>query len=246
MTFSTSFVGTRALAPKFRGGIAALLVAVFAAGCAAQSPVAEATIRIDEVQPSGFLNDYSILRPGEDGEAALVYRNPDADFSRYNAVFIEPVTLWLGTNSSLNEVDADERQKLADEFYAEIVKALEGDFKITAQPGPGTMRIRVALTDARASSPTLDTLSTYVPQARLLQSAAALGSETAGFVGEASAEAEVRDAETGVLLVAGVDRRAGTKALGDSTFDAWSDVRRAFETWSVQFVNNLRRSQRAS
>lgn len=245
MTLANSFVGSRDLAPRTRGGIAALLLALFAAGCAGQSPVGDSTIRIDDVQPSGFLADYSILRPGRDGEAALVYRNPDADFSRYNAVFIEPVTLWLGANSSLNDVDADERQKLADEFYAEIVKALEGDFEITAQPGPGTMHIRVALTDARASSPALDTLSTYVPQARLLQSAVALGSQTAGFVGEASAEAEVRDAETGVLLVAGVDRRAGTKALGDDTFDAWSDVRRAFETWSMQFADNLRRHRRA-
>lgn len=222
-----------------------LTLAIIAAGCAAQAPVGDSTIRVDDVRPSGFLSDYSILRPGGDGEAALVYRNPDVDFSRYDAVFIEPVTLWLGNDSSLNDVSASERQKLADEFYAEIVKSLEGDFEITARPGPGTMRIRVALTDAQASSPALDTLSTYVPQARLVQSAIALGTETAGFVGEASAEAEVRDSETGVLLVAGVDRRAGTKALGDTTFDAWSDVRRAFETWSAQFVDNLRRRQRA-
>ena len=245
MTYSISFERARALALALRRGLALVVLASVVAGCSAQAPVGESTIRVDDVRPSGFLSDYSILRTGEEGEAALVYRNPDADLSRYNAVFIEPVTLWLSNDSSLNDVDADERQKLADEFYAEIVKALEGDFAITAQPGPGTMRIRVALTDAQASSPVLDTVSTYVPQARLLQSVVALGSDTAGFVGEASAEAEVRDSETGVLLVAGVDRRAGTKALGDNTFDAWADVRRAFSAWSVQFADNLRRQRRA-
>ncbi len=68
-----------------------------------------------------------------------------------------------------------------------------------------------------------------------------MGSDTAGFVGEASAEGEVRDALTGVLLAAGVDRRAGTKSLEDSSFDSWDDARRAFEAWAKQFSTNLRK-----
>jgi hypothetical protein len=223
-----------------------LCLAFLVSGCASLDLFGDSTASVDEIQPSGFLEDYSILRAGGEDEAALIYRNPAADFSRYEAVFIEPVTVWLGDNSALNDVDPIERQKLADEFYAEIVKTLQDDYVITAQPGPGTMRIRVALTDAQASRPVLDVVSTYVPQARLLASVATLGSDTAAFVGQASAEAEVRDAETGVLLIAGVDRRAGTKALGDSSFDAWEDVRRAFRAWTTQFANNLRRQRLAN
>ncbi len=190
------------------------------AGCAGQSPTGESTVRVESVKKSGFLEDYSILRKGGEGEASLVYWNRTANFAAYDKVVIDPVTVWLGPNSSLKNVSPKVRQQLANEFHAAIVKELSKDFGIVKELAPGTMRIRVALTDAKESNPTLDTISTYIPQARMLQTIATMGSDTAGFVGEASAEGEVRDALTGALLAAGVDRRAGTKSLEDSSFDS--------------------------
>ncbi len=211
------------------------------AGCAGQSPTGESTVRVESVKKSGFLEDYSILRKGGEGEASLVYWNRTANFAAYDKVVIDPVTVWLGPNSSLKNVSPKVRQRLANEFHAAIVKELRKDFAIVKELAPGTMRVRVALTDAKESNPTLDTISTYIPQARMLQTLATMGSDTAGFVGEASAEGEVRDAETGALLAAGVDRRAGTKSLEDSSFDSWDDARRAFEIWAKQFSTNLRK-----
>jgi len=213
-------------------------------GCAGQNVVGDSTVRVDNVQTSGFLSDYSVLREGEKGEAALVYWNEAADLASYNAVIVEPVSLWLGEDSPLSEVDPKQRKNLADELHSAVVAALGEDFEITDTPGPNTMRIRIALTDAEASAPVLDTVSTYIPQARLLQSVFTLGSDTAGFVGEASAEAEVRDAVSGTLLAAGVDRRAGTKSVGGGSFSAWGDVRRAFKAWSDQFAQNLQARQK--
>ncbi len=211
------------------------------AGCAGQSPVAEPTVRIENVKKSGFLEDYSILRKGGEGEASLVYWSQTANFSAYDKVVIDPVTVWLGPDSSLKNVPPKVRQRLANEFHAAIVKELSKDFGVVKELAPGTMRVRVALTDAKESNPTLDTISTFIPQARMLQTVATMGSDTAGFVGEASAEGEVRDALTGALLAAGVDRRAGTKSLEDSSFDSWDDARRAFEAWAKQFSTNLRK-----
>ena len=211
------------------------------AGCAGQSPTGESTVRVESVTKSGFLEDYSILRKGGEGEASLVYWSQTANFAAYDKVVIDPVTVWLGPNSSLKNVSPKVRQRLANEFHAAIVKELSKDFGVVKELVPGTMRVRVALTDAKESNPTLDTISTYIPQARMLQTVATMGSDTAGFVGEASAEGEVRDALTGALLAAGVDRRAGTKALGDGTFDSWDDARQAFEAWSKQFSANLRK-----
>lgn len=216
-----------------------VIVAALLSGCAGQQLLGDDTVRVDNVEPSGFLSDYSVLEPGDEGQAALVYWNNAVDLSVYDSVLIEPVTIWLGNGSPMNDVDPEERQKLADEFHASIVAALQRAFRITDQPGPRTMRIRVALTDAQESAPVFDTISTYIPQARLVQSILSLGSDTAGFVGDATAEAEVLDAQSNVVLAAGVDRRAGTKALGGGTFSAWGDVRRAFDTWSSQFVRNL-------
>lgn len=216
-----------------------VFVAALLSGCAGQQLVGDDTVRVDRVEPSGFLSDYSILKPGDEGQAALLYWNDAVDFSVYDSVMVDPVTVWLGNESPMKDVSPEERQKLADEFHSSIVAALQPTFRITNQSGPRTMRIRVALIDAQESAPVMDTISTYIPQARLVQSVLSLGSDTAGFVGEASAEAEVLDAQSNVLLAAGVDRRAGTKALSGGTFSAWGDVRRAFDAWSGQFVRNL-------
>ena len=212
------------------------IVAAVLVGCAS-----EPTKKILDVNTSGFLSDYSILRQGSEGEAALVYWDENANFSAYDKIIIDPVTIWLAKGSALNGVSPEERTQLANEFHAAVHHALSEDFQIVDQPGPGTMRVRVALTDAQKSNPTMDTISTYIPQARLISTIATLGSDTAAFVGEASAEGEVRDTQTGKLLAAGVDRRAGSKSLGDDTFDAWGDVRQAFEAWAKQFSANLRK-----
>ena len=218
------------------GAYFAFIFAALLAGCES-----EPTKKMVDVNTSGFLADYSILRQGGEGEAALVYWDEDADFSAYNNIIIDPVTIWLAKGSALTKVSPQERTQLANEFHAAIHKALSEDFQIVDQPGPGTMRVRVALTDAQKSNPTLDTISTYVPQARLISTIATLGSDTAAFVGEASAEGEVRDTQTGNLLASGVDRQAGSKSLGDNTFDAWGDVRQAFDVWARQFSANLRK-----
>ena len=47
------------------------------------------------------------------------------------------------------------------------------------------------------------------------------------------AEGEVRNTQTGELLAAGVDRRAGTKALGGSVIHSWGDAVDAIFDWGT-------------
>lgn len=201
----------------------------------------EATTSVgDSVRSSGFLSDYSMLRRGDESEAISVYWNDQVDFSVYTKMLIEPVTIWANPDTELSEVPAEERQELANAFHAALQEALSEDFEIVQVPGPNTIRVRVALTEAVASSPILDTISTYIPQARLVSTILTLGSDTKAFVGSARTEGEARDALSGVLLAAGIDQRAGNKRLGDNTLDSWGDVKKVFEAWAVRFRDNLR------
>ena len=52
------------------------------------------------------------------------------------------------------------------------------------------------------------------------------------FVGDASIEVKVSDAQTGVILGAGADRRVGNKRLDADSFDSWDDVYKTLEIWS--------------
>jgi len=222
--------------------LAGIIFILFAA-CAGQNPVGEPTIKVEQVKPSGFLKDYSLLKKGGEGRMNLVYVNPEMNFADYHKIMVDPVTIWFSPESNLSKISPKERQELANELHDVIVKEFKKNFEIVHSPQTGAMRFRVALVDAKESNPTLDTISTYIPQARLLQAAATIGAETAAFVGEATAEAEARDSITGELLGAVVDRRAGTKALSDSTFDSWGDVRRIFQKWVEQVKNDILKRQ---
>ena len=59
-----------------------------------------------DVQPSGFLTDYSKLRSGGDDEPLLFYRNPSANFRHYDMALIDQVEIWRGKGSSLDDIPA--------------------------------------------------------------------------------------------------------------------------------------------
>src|SRR5215470_16588726 len=107
---------------------------------------------------SGFLDDYSLLRKGGPDELALVYRNPEARWTSYDKVLFEPVTLWRSGRKSLDPVPEGDLLRLVADLEAAVRRRLGGGFSLVDQPEAGTMRIRLAITEARASDPILDVL----------------------------------------------------------------------------------------
>jgi hypothetical protein len=85
------------------------------------------------VQTSGFLHDYSILEAGGEDQAKLRYVDPSADFSRYQAVLVDSVTLWSGPQ--LAKLKPEEKQVLVDHAYEALVTALGRSFTIAKAPG---------------------------------------------------------------------------------------------------------------
>jgi hypothetical protein len=211
---------------------AALLACALLAGC-------HATEREDEVRTSGFLYDYSRLEPGGEGEAQLVYINPEADFTAYDAIQFEPVEVWMLPSDSPVAIDATEMQRLADALDLAMRTRLGEDYRLVDAPGPRVMRLRVALTEASESSVPLDMASLIIPIGAITTWGSKLATGTHSFVGRAGVEAEFSDSLNGKILAAGVDRRVGGKEFGGST-DSWNDVYSAFELWADRLINKLR------
>ncbi len=85
--------------PRARLLGAVLLALLVGPGCAQ-------TRQVRNVQESGFLGDYSQLRPGAGGEAQLFYVAPSADFSAYDAIVIDSVAVWQADGSkAISEED---------------------------------------------------------------------------------------------------------------------------------------------
>lgn len=63
-----------------------LILLVGVSGCAG-------TQQTRSVEQSGFLGDYSMLKEGEKDDSLRIYRNPQADWRKYQKIILDPVTL---------------------------------------------------------------------------------------------------------------------------------------------------------
>ena len=190
------------------------------------------TQQAKDVGTSGFLDDYSILQPGSGKDEALLrYVNPIADWKSYTKVLIDPVQLWMGPGSPLHGVPREERLRLIRLLFGKIRDSLMPDYSIVLEPGPRVLRISVALTEAEASNTVLDSISSVLPTGYIVSGTKSMATGTGTYVGTASVEAKITDAELGTLLAAGVDRRGGAKTLSGVTSE-WDDVEQSFQYWA--------------
>jgi len=190
----------------------------------------------DTVQQTGFLKNYSQLQPGAKDQALLVYFNPDARWSRYTKVMIEPVTFWGDASSN---VSVEDQQKLSSYYYNKLNEDLSQKFQIVDRAGPGVMTLRVALTDPTAATPVLRSVSVVIPQARLLNSVANLATGSYAFVGSAQSEGEVVDSQTGERLAAAIDKRSGGLSIKNANVWQWGDAENAMDYWAQRTADRL-------
>jgi len=214
-------------------GLVAISLLIGAGGCAS-------TQEAKSVEKSGFLGDYSLLKEGErstfsqgaENQALLVYKKPDVEWRKYRKVWLDSVTVWVNQkDSQLKDVSVEDRQRLAALLWAKLDESLRADYEMTSNPGPDVIHIQAAITEAESSNPVLDTVTSIVPQTRLLSGMKSLGTGVSLFTGSASAELKITDSTTGTLLAAAVDRRGGTKSLSGVT-NSWNDVEEAYRFWA--------------
>jgi len=209
-----------------------------ATACLLLLTACSATKQSRKVQTSGFLSDYSQLREGEKNESLLIYVDESAPWGSYSNLLLEPVTIWYGGDYKLDEVPLADLQEIATYFHQVMTTELEKEFTLVEHTGPGTIRMRVGITDARPAKVVRNSVTSIVPQLRLISSGKKLASGTHAFVGRCGVEMEVLDGLTNRRVTAGVDHRAGGKSLKNA-FGKWSDVKSACDKWAEQYREKL-------
>ena len=193
------------------------------------------------IEESGFLSDYSQLHPGTNGEAALVYWNPSADWKKYTKVKLDPVQLWDSSDpdSPIGKLSQEDQQMLVGTFYDAMYSQLSTNYQMVDQPGPDVLVIRTALTQAGKSHPVANLITSVYLPLKVVSFGKRLVTGTDIAVGSVTAEGEILDGQTNERLAATVDRRAGTKALRTKFNNTWGDVELAFEAWAKQLDERL-------
>ncbi|HXK24082.1 MAG TPA: DUF3313 domain-containing protein [Myxococcota bacterium] len=187
-------------------------------GCAAGAhSSAPSAAEASPFGPSGFLGDYSALRPGGKNRARLVYLDANADFSGYERVIIEPVVVWKSDDERFAGISPAKREALAREFQAELERAFAQEFAIAGgDAGAGTLRARNALTAAIAAP----------------------GSSDPERLQYVEVELELVDAVTHQRLAAAVDSKGARPSSAHGAPQAL-EAKAAFEEWADRVAARL-------
>jgi len=162
---------------------------------------------------SGFLVDYSQLQPGPKGGVAKVYRKQGVDYKKYSRIMMDHVVFYFTDDAQDKGIDPLEMAELSHKFHKEVQAALQGHYPLVEEPGLDVMRVRVAITDLDLPKRSLKSIMTGKGPG----------------VGEISMEFEFLDSATGERIVAGVDRRTGTRFESLRKFSTAED---AFKFWA--------------
>jgi hypothetical protein len=96
---------------------------------------------------TGFLGDYSMLKPHPTIQDALVYWNPDIDPKQYKAVLVEPVEVRFRGRSEENRARPEDVAAFRRFVTDELTTAISKHAAIATEPGPNVLRCRLQVAD---------------------------------------------------------------------------------------------------
>lgn len=174
---------------------------------------------------SGFLSDYSKLRPDPEIEGQMSYRNPSKKLTAYKKFLIDPVVVKLAPNAKGKTVDPGDLKALADFFRNEAVKKLSQRYQVVQKPGPGVLYIRAAITDINVTNPLLN----IHPGTKL----------TGAGLGGASMEVEAFDSVTMERIAAVIETQKGSRLSIAAGLTEFGHAKEVMKGWVERFVKRL-------
>lgn len=191
----------------------------------------------NEMQQAGFLQDYSQLEEDPFGYADGYFEKDNVNWSGYEKVIIDQVMFFLKEDAEYKGFDPDDFNQLAKYWNDSMVKSMGQSYQIVNEPSPNTLRLRLAITNLVPGKPAAGAVTTVVPVGLAASTLKKAATGTHIGMGEASFEAEIRDAQTGEVLAAGINSSAGAKYKVAKSVTKWGQVEGIFDVWS----NNLRK-----
>lgn len=181
--------------------VVVICLAVMLGGCAKKA------------QTTGFLSTYKNLEPVSDN--LMRYIGPSV--GQYSKFIIEPITVKCYDKKTAESLKPEDVTHLEEFFYTEILKDKPERYEIVTTPGPAVAKMRVAITNLQKSTPALNVL----PQTKL----------TGVGLGQASAEMELVDSQTGMQLAAAIASETGSR-FSFSGLSKWGDVEAVMKDWA--------------
>lgn len=245
-----------------------LVIATLIVGCANDQSLLGNGTTITASDParmtqSGFLSNYSRLKPTKWGDGMQCWSEPKLKASNYSKVLVSRIVVSIAPSKDKNKdatVDPSDLKVLTDYFHDAMVKSFKPQMQVVDRAGPGVVVVRIALTDLVPTQVQDSIAGTLIPYAFVVE--AGSGSATgrpAGstpYMGETGMEMQFRDGVTGAVLAECRDTEIGRKYAADmnsgivgaaqtwasgylNSFQQWSYAKNAFDKWAVLIAQRM-------
>lgn len=221
--------------------LVALMAGLALTGCRA-SPAPE----------SGFLEDWSKMRPDPDIPFNRGYWNPQVDQAAYTEIYVAPVNtkyvmaqnIWERTNEV--EVSEGDFRKSVDAMAPYMQEAFRKAaaedphrrFVVVDKPGPKTIILEMAIVQLVPAKVLMNAvgLVSWIPTALTAVGSTVASSEDKSK-GIIAIEARLRDGATGEVVGMFADRqRPPTAVLDFRSLNSWAPCKSIIDNWAKQFI----------
>jgi hypothetical protein len=182
---------------------------------------------------SGWMNDYDSLVFSEERNAYLFFN--EAKRGSYSKVILDEVVIYSENGEAGGQIAEESTSYLA----KGLADLLASKGMAASDPGPGILRIKLAITAVEKSKEDLKAYN-FVPVAAVFRGAQAATGNVATYI-DAMFEAEMVDSVSGERVAAIVAKgiEETEKRSGDDlTFD---DVKPTLDKWLAQYSETLDR-----
>jgi hypothetical protein len=194
----------------------------------------------------GFLTDYSKIPTKASENGAYNYRDPNANFGKYNKLLVDRVKIFFKDDSEYKGIDPDELKMLTDYIYQAIEKAVGDAYPMVKEAGPDVLRLRIAVTDLVPNKPEASVTTLVVPFLWVGEAGAGAATSEAGttpFTGQATIEFEALDSTSSQQLSAYIETKLAKKykwtegvTEGVSSYvkaySKWDYTKKAVDVWA--------------
>ncbi|MFT5387559.1 MAG: hypothetical protein ACI9E5_000690 [Candidatus Omnitrophota bacterium] len=174
---------------------------------------------------TGFLGNYSNFYPSKAYEGMLIDHAANKDIAEYQYFIIDPVLIYFTASSESVGVDRETLNELTLYFEEKLEDKLSKNYTVVTTPGPGVLRVRIAITDIVPNKPYLNAhWATKVTKAG---------------IGGASIEVEFLDSQTNERIAAVIDDRQGRSIRYHKGMTKWGYTKDALLKWATMLANYL-------
>lgn len=194
-------------------------------------------------QPARYagLSSSAYLEPNKgEGAGKIPYRYQTAvDWSRYQNAIIDPVVIYSAQDNQFGTMSDESRQELAQYAQTAFANSLARRFVLVKDPVPGTVRIKVSLTGAKASTPVISSLAHLDIGGNLYNGVQAISGGGGLMTGWVIYAVEIQDASSGQLLEAYEEKQYPNALNPMATFGSLAAAKTGIDKGSDALANRL-------